>query len=153
MRLLAAALLLLLALAGCSDSGSEGGDGGDGGDAMPTGGSDGTGSATASGAPTSPSPAPAPAGPTTHGSVMRNNQFVPADLTVRVGDTVRWTTEDVQAHNVVSESEAASFRSEDISTVPVAFAQEFSHTFTQAGSVDYLCEYHPGMVGTITVVE
>ena len=82
---------------------------------------------------------------------MRSNLFEPADLTVRVGDTIHWTTEDVQAHNVVSGSEAAAFRSEDVSVIPVAYAQEFSYTFTSAGTVDYLCEYHSGMVGTVVV--
>jgi len=130
-----ALLTLALALAGCSDSsGDEGQDGSaDGGM---------TGSATA---------APTPAAPTTHEVVMRNNHFEPADLAVRVGDTVHWTTEDVQAHNVVSDSEAASFRSEDVSVVPGLYASDFSYTFDAAGTVDYLCEYHSGMVGTIVV--
>lgn len=90
--------------------------------------------------------------PVTHESVMRSNRFEPADIAVRVGDTVHWTTEDPQAHNVVSDSEAASFRSPDISTVPLpTYEQEFSYTFEVAGTVPYVCEYHPGMEGTITV--
>lgn len=149
MRALAFLLVLATAVAGCSDGdgGEDAPAGDDGATTMPGGGSSASG--TTSGAPGAP-----PTGngaPTTHESVMRSNRFEPADLAVRVGDTVHWTTEDVQAHNVVSESEAASFRSEDVSIVPAVYAQEFSYTFNTPGTVDYVCEYHSGMVGTITV--
>ncbi|MEK6974822.1 MAG: plastocyanin/azurin family copper-binding protein [Candidatus Thermoplasmatota archaeon] len=85
---------------------------------------------------------------------MRNNEFVPADFTVHVGDTIHWVTEDIQAHNVVSNSATDPFRSPDVSTVPVppGRSAEYSHTFAKEGTVDYLCEYHSGMVGTVTVV-
>lgn len=128
-------LLASLALAGCASEGDDAGPEADPTSSMTT---------------TTPPPMAPP--PVTHESVMRNNLFVPADLTVRVGDTVHWITEDVQAHNVVSESEAATFRSEDVSVAPVVgTSTEFSYTFTMAGEVDYVCEYHPGMVGTVTV--
>lgn len=140
MRVLSTALAaLLLSLAGCAeDDDADERDGTDqGGESM-------------SGSTTGTSTAP-PTAPQTHQSVMRSNRFEPADLTVRVGDTVRWTTEDPQAHNVVSTTSGSEFRSDDISTVPVAYEQEFSYTFTKEGGVDYLCEYHSGMVGTVTV--
>src|SRR5688572_7248812 len=132
-------LVLAFAIAGCT--GSSDGDEGQDMDEGP--GSSMTGSMT--GMPA--------ASPRTHEVVMRNNLFVPADLAVRVGDTVHWTTEDPQAHNVVSTSEAASFRSADVSSVavPGVYEDDFSYTFGTAGTVDYLCEYHGGMVGTIVV--
>lgn len=140
--LLVAAAVLLLSLSGCAED--EPDDGMDHGDGMSMSGS-------MSGTSTGSSTTPPPSSPQTHESVMRNNRFEPADITVRVGDTVHWTTEDPQAHNVVSTTPGSEFRSADISTIPVAYEQEFSHTFTKEGSVDYLCEYHSGMVGTITV--
>jgi plastocyanin len=150
MRLpLFALLSLALALAGCSE---DGGGADDDADLGPEDdGGDASGTTSASQSTTSAAPA-APAGPArTHEVVMRSNLFEPADLTLRVGDTIHWTTEDVQPHNVVSESEAGAFRSEDVSVIPVAYAQEYSYTFTAPGTVDYLCEYHPGMVGTVIV--
>ena len=98
-------------------------------------------------------PTGSPPAPVTHESVMRNDLFVPADFTVHVGDTIHWVTEDVQAHNVVSQSAADPFRSEDVSVVPVPPGRgtEYSHTFSVAGTIDYVCEYHPGMVGTVIV--
>ena len=139
--LLPVVLLAALALAGCADDAPDAGD-----DA-------GTGSSTPS-TTGAPMPTGAPPPPVTHESIMRNNLFVPADFTVKVGDTVHWVTEDVQAHNVVSENAADPFRSEDVSILPVppGTGTEYSHTFSVAGSIDYVCEYHSGMVGTVTVL-
>lgn len=145
MRLPPVLLLSAFLLAGCSGGAQDEHDGMD----------HGTGTASQTGPSTGPMAPGAPAGtPRTHESVMRDNRFVPADFTVNVGDTVHWVTEDVQAHNVVSESPADPFRSEDVSTVPVPPGRgtDFSHTFNNAGTIDYVCEYHAGMVGTVTVV-
>lgn len=140
MRILLTALLFItLGFAGCSDD-------------SPDGAGDGTPSTSNTGTPTGQTPGMGTVAPVTHESIMRNNLFVPADFTVNVGDTIHWVTEDVQAHNVVSDSEAATFRSEDVSVAPVVGSgTEFSYTFTKAGVVDYVCEYHPGMDGTVTV--
>lgn len=152
MRTAAASLaFVLLLLAGCSDAGESPDGPGDGPADGGQGGGDGTSSSMPSTGGSVPAPSATPCTPRTHEVVMRNNLFVPADLTVCQGDTVHWTTEDVQPHNVVSTSGPAQFRSEDISIVPGAYAQDYSYTFTASGTVDYLCEYHSGMVGTITV--
>src|SRR5688572_14567759 len=39
-----------------------------------------------------------------HNVVMSNFQFVPATLTINVGDSVTWTNEDFARHNTVSGS-------------------------------------------------
>jgi len=130
-------LLCALALAGCASEGDDAGP-----EADPTS------------SMTTTTPPPMAPAPVTHESIMRNNLFVPADFTVNVGDTIHWVTEDVQAHNVVSGSSADPFRSEDVSIVPIPPGRgtEYSHTFSVAGTIDYVCEYHSGMVGTVTVL-
>lgn len=138
MRILVPLILLAtFALAGCSDD-------------EPEHDADHLSSSTT----TSPPPMAPPTAPVTHEAILRMNRFEPADHTLHVGDTIHWVTEDVQAHNVVSGSSADAFRSEDISVVPVppGTAKEYSHTFSVAGTIDYLCEYHTGMVGTVTVL-
>jgi plastocyanin len=148
MRLpLLALLVLALAVAGCADSGGKG----DGGSDTTGTGSDVAAPGSSSASQTNAPPPAAGGAPATHEVVMRMNRFEPAEHELHVGDSIHWTTMDVQAHNVVSESAAASFRSDDISIVPVLYAQEFTYTFTTPGSVDFLCEYHSGMVGTVTV--
>lgn len=81
---------------------------------------------------------------TTHTVTVGNNFFSPANLTIQVGDTVRWTNaaDNGPPHNVVGDWGS--------STTAESFTYEF--TFTQAGVFDYLCTIHPAsMRGTVTV--
>jgi plastocyanin len=138
--LLPAVLLIALALAGCSSADDQEAD--DDG-AMP-------GDGMTSGNMT----APMDAAPMTHTVMLQNNEFAPTELTIHVGDTVTWHTMDPQAHNVVSNSPGQEFRSADISSIaiPTVRSDTYSRTFSTVGHVDYLCEYHSGMVATLEVV-
>jgi plastocyanin len=79
---------------------------------------------------------------------MRNIQFAPRDITVKVGQTVHWTNDDQVDHDVVAKT-GASFRS------PGAFGNggTFSWKAAKPGKVGYVCTIHPGMGGTITVTK
>ncbi len=72
-----------------------------------------------------------------------NFTFAPAQLTVKVGDTVTWSNHDDIPHTVVS---AGKFRSKAMDTDGT-----FSFTFTAAGEYKYFCSLHPHMTGTIKV--
>ena len=72
-----------------------------------------------------------------------NFTFSPAELKVKVGDTVTWTNHDDIPHTVVS---AGKFRSKTMDT-----DNTFTFTFTAAGDYKYFCSLHPHMTGTITV--
>jgi plastocyanin len=72
-----------------------------------------------------------------------NFTFSPAELKVKVGDTVTWTNHDDIPHTVVS---AGKFRSKTMDT-----DNTFSFTFTSAGGYKYFCSLHPHMTGMITV--
>jgi plastocyanin len=76
---------------------------------------------------------------------MKNIQFVPKDISVNVGQTLKWVDLDTVEHNVVADS-GADFKSD-------VFGQDgsFEWTATKPGKVEYECTLHPGMVGTITV--
>lgn len=136
--LLAAMLLGALALAGCSDEGAPVDDEDD---------------PVVADTPAD-SGSPMPMQPMTSEVMLQNNAFSPADLTIHVGDTVRWHTMDVQQHNVVSSTPGQEFRSPDMSSLnaPMVMSDTYEHTFSSAGTVDYLCEYHSGMVATLTVL-
>jgi plastocyanin len=77
--------------------------------------------------------------PTVH---MSNFAFKPSALTVHAGDTVVFTNDDDVTHNVTADG----FKSGD-----VAGGKSWSYTFTKPGTYAYVCTYHPGMSGTITV--
>jgi len=72
-----------------------------------------------------------------------NFTFAPAEVKVKVGDTVTWTNNDDIPHTVVS---AGKFRSKALDT-----DNSFSFTFTAAGEYKYFCSLHPHMTGMIKV--
>jgi plastocyanin len=72
------------------------------------------------------------------------------DLTIDVGDTVRWTWTDALPHTVENDiGSTETFTSGTITGV----GQTYSYTFTLQGSNPYFCGIHgaPSMSGTITV--
>jgi plastocyanin len=72
-----------------------------------------------------------------------NFTFAPAELKMKVGDTVTWSNHDDIPHTVVS---AGKFRSKALDT-----DDTFSFTFTTAGEYPFFCSLHPHMTGTIKV--
>ncbi len=92
--------------------------------------------------PAGNSSAPAAAAKTVKVSI-KNFSFG-SPLTVPVGATVVWTNEDDMAHTVTASNGA--FDSGGLDK-----GQEFSFTFTKAGTFDYVCTYHSRMKSTVTV--
>lgn len=136
MMRLALLALVLLALAGCSDSGDEAAPDADG----PA--TDGSSATTGA----------APRAAQTVEVMAMDNAFTPQDITIRVGDSVHWVDHDsANPHNVASSSPGNEFRSPDMDAVLPTYARDYTRTFTVAGTVDYLCDYHAGMVGSIVV--
>jgi plastocyanin len=79
---------------------------------------------------------------------VSSNQFTPADLTVSVGDTVRWTN-TMGSHNVVFDD--GSFARPMSVASPAPWME--ARTFTTAGTFTYYCERHrlDGMTGIVRV--
>ena len=67
--------------------------------------------------------------------------FSPSDLTINVGDTVRWKNTGGGFHNVAADD--GSYRSGDASTSQWVF----DHVFTTVGDSRYYCEIHGGKGG------
>jgi plastocyanin len=70
--------------------------------------------------------------------------FEPASLTVTAGTTVTWTNRDEEPHTVAASD--GSFHSPGMGT-----GGTFTHTFSAAGTFDYVCSIHPMMHGTVVV--
>jgi plastocyanin len=73
-----------------------------------------------------------------------NFSFTPREITVASGTTVTWVNHDDVPHTVVSTNQ--EFRSKALDT-----DDQFSFTFTDAGTYDYFCSVHPVMTGKIIV--
>jgi plastocyanin len=76
---------------------------------------------------------------------MNQSQFAPAAITAKVGQKIVWTNSDPIAHTVTA-TENAKFDSGTLEA-----GANFSYVTKKAGTISYVCEFHPGMTGTITV--
>ncbi len=77
---------------------------------------------------------------------QKNKAFSVKELTIKVGDTVKFTNEDDFFHNVFSLSDLKTF---DLGSYPKG---EFkSVTFDKAGEVEVECAIHPSMLMTINI--
>jgi plastocyanin len=73
------------------------------------------------------------------------NTFSPANMTVKVGSTVRWVNADDHPHRI-------AFTKAGFLETPylLGASQSASQRFDSAGIYDYFCTIHPYMQGTIT---
>ncbi len=83
-------------------------------------------------------------GPRTHRVVLQNFAFTPAEITVRPGDTVEWVNSDIVPHT-------ATESNGDWDTENLAKGQSTQLVFSDLGTTQYICAYHPNMRGKITV--
>ncbi|MDD1683164.1 MAG: cupredoxin domain-containing protein [Methanoregula sp.] len=78
---------------------------------------------------------------------MVKNSFQPANMTVKVGSTVRWVNADDHPHRIEFEDKSFS-----ASTYLLGASQSASSLpFRHPGLYNYSCMIHPEMQGTITV--
>lgn len=67
--------------------------------------------------------------------------YLPATVTVKVGDTVEWTNSDFLAHTATDRAKAFDLNLPPGKTAHLAI--------TKAGTISYYCRYHPNMKGSI----
>ncbi len=100
-------------------------------------------------APPPPPPTPGSPGGSSSGQTINIDisgfAFSPSSITISPGDTVVWTNKDSAPHTVTSTSGA------ELVSGTIAAGSTFSHTFNNAGTFGYKCEFHPSMTGSVTV--
>ena len=80
---------------------------------------------------------------------MRNNTFVPQELTVLPGTGITWVNDDTIVHSVkTTGTHEGMFNSGDI--IPTA---TWDYTFGQVGVFEFVSPDYPAMKGTIVVKE
>ncbi|MBA3298786.1 MAG: cupredoxin domain-containing protein, partial [Thermoleophilaceae bacterium] len=78
---------------------------------------------------------------------MKDIKFVPMDVTVKAGGTIKWTNDDSIVHTVTkTNGPGAKFDSGNVSG-----GETFEQKFEERGKIDYFCTIHPQQTGTITV--
>ncbi len=76
--------------------------------------------------------------------VIKGHAFVPAEVTIKTGDVIRWTNQDAMGHT-------ATASDGEFDTGNLSKNAKFSVKFDEAGTFDYTCELHPSMLGKIIV--
>ncbi|MFA5188715.1 MAG: cupredoxin family copper-binding protein [Patescibacteria group bacterium] len=80
--------------------------------------------------------------PKTSAIQIINFSFNPATLSIKVGDTVKWTNNEAVPHQIAGSGFGSS---------TLYNGETYSNTFSQAGIYDYYCSIHPSMTGEIIV--
>jgi plastocyanin len=119
------------------------------------------------------------AGAESTGGDVQLNAFAPNSVAISVGDTITWSLDSTEFHNVMFTSGAPVPEFVDagpdgvfidpVSAIPsggpsydgtglvssglLVKGQRFSLTFSKAGTFGYVCSIHPGMSGTVRVLE
>ena len=109
-------------------------------------GSSGSGTTSAGAGATTPvaaAPAAGSAKAKTHEIKVNEMTFSPATLTARVGDTISWVNVGKIPHTVTAQN-----KSFDKALAP---GERYNLVLTKEGSIPYVCTYHPGMDGSLTV--
>jgi len=91
-----------------------------------------------------------PTGTAVPGCEDTNECWLPAEISVGVGDTVIWINSDTAAHTVTSGSPTDGPDGTFDSSLVLVDAT-FEVTFDNSGSYDYFCMVHPWMRGNVQV--
>lgn len=76
---------------------------------------------------------------------VKDNAFAPASVKVKVGETITFKNSGAIAHTVTATDGA------DFDSGTVEPGGTFDFTASKAGSISYVCTFHPGMQGSIEV--
>ncbi|MFA4952754.1 MAG: cupredoxin family copper-binding protein [Candidatus Pacearchaeota archaeon] len=83
--------------------------------------------------------------PKTYNTEIKNFAFNPITLTIKKGDSVKWTNIDSAKHTVTSDS------GNELDSELLTNGETYSHTFNEVGTYNYHCAPHPMMKAKIIV--
>jgi len=83
--------------------------------------------------------------------VMKDYKYIPSEVTIKVGDTVRWVNKERRQYHTIW------FKEQGEKETPEWYPGEvYEKTFNEPGDYPYICGPHyedRGMVGIVHVVE
>jgi plastocyanin len=92
---------------------------------------------------------------------MKDRQFTPDSIKVKVGDAIEWFNDDQDVHQVISGSGLQDPNlGKPLDSGTLLPGQRFTHTFSKPGSYPYMCVIHwslqsisgkGGMLGEVIV--
>jgi plastocyanin len=84
--------------------------------------------------------------------LMRNVDFSPAVVTIKQGETVRWTNTDIVPHTATSGNPGDADEGADFDSPFLGSGQSYRRQFDQAGEYIYYCRVHPNMMRDAKVI-
>jgi plastocyanin len=82
---------------------------------------------------------------------IKNFSFSPAEITIKSGDTVKWTNQDEAPHLVASDPHPTHTDLPGLESKSLAKGDSYEFTFEKTGTYGYHCHLHPSMKGKIVV--
>jgi plastocyanin len=73
---------------------------------------------------------------------IRNYKFTPQNITIKVGQTVKWTNNDTVLHDVVGSGIESDYLQK---------GERYTYSFEEEGTFPYKCTAHPWMEGEVIV--
>jgi len=80
---------------------------------------------------------------------ISNYSYSPSKLTIKKGQSVKWTNFDAVKHNVMPDNQKSVFSASEL----LAKNESYTTTFDTVGTFSYYCSPHPYMKATIEVTE
>ncbi|MFQ5521143.1 MAG: plastocyanin/azurin family copper-binding protein [Candidatus Methylomirabilia bacterium] len=83
--------------------------------------------------------------------IIKAFEFTPETVTIAVGGTVRWISQDIANHQITTGVVDGNQLKPDgrVSSRLLFRGDEFTATFTTPGTYSYYCNVHPYMRGTM----
>ncbi|MBI4188690.1 MAG: cupredoxin domain-containing protein [Chloroflexi bacterium] len=73
---------------------------------------------------------------------MKDFAFTPREVSIKVGDRVTWVNDDIEPHTATTEAWDSG---------AINPGQNYSRTFDTPGTFKITCQFHPDMIGQVTV--
>ena len=80
----------------------------------------------------------------THVVEIRNLQFIPAEITVDIGDTIKWINQDIVPHTGTADDKSWD-------SMLIGSGKEWELIVGKGSFTSYFCIYHPGMKAKIRI--
>ena len=83
---------------------------------------------------------------------IRNSAFSPNEVTISVGESVRWTNRDFVLHTATSGNPGDADAGSEFDTGDLSRGESSTIQFDQVGEFVYFCRYHPTMMNGAKVI-
>jgi plastocyanin len=83
------------------------------------------------------------AAPAANEVLMQAIAFNPAEITIRAGESVTWTNQDIVQHTATSGNPGDADLGAIFRSASLGQGGTFTHTFNDVGEFVYFCEFHP----------